>query len=153
MDYSYNYSNVYSDPYFTLTSFDSDITNPVYYNFNQVYRIGHIRINICPIPNIITKLEQSSLLFTESVRIQLPKLYGQKAYQHLSSYTLFQDQLIEEKSNFKKSYEAFLESARQNHNPTDSQAHQDFQVQDPYSIFKVPPQEKEPKDLDKSMEA
>ena len=32
----------------------------------------------------------------------------------------------------------------------DSQAHQDFQIQDPYSIFQVPPQE-EPRDLDRNM--
>ena len=35
MDYNYNYSNAYSDPYFTLTSFDSDITNLTFHNFNQ----------------------------------------------------------------------------------------------------------------------
>ena len=35
MDYNYNYSNAYGDPYFTQTSFDSDTTNPAYYNFNQ----------------------------------------------------------------------------------------------------------------------
>jgi len=36
MDYNYNYSNEYSDPYFTLTSFDSDITNPAFHNSNQL---------------------------------------------------------------------------------------------------------------------
>jgi len=36
MNYNYNYSNAYSDPYFKLTSFDSDITNPAYYNINQL---------------------------------------------------------------------------------------------------------------------
>jgi len=35
MDYNYNFFNAYSDPYFTLTSFNPDITNPVLYNFNQ----------------------------------------------------------------------------------------------------------------------
>jgi len=35
MDYNYNYSYANSDPYFTPTSFDSDITNPAYHNFNQ----------------------------------------------------------------------------------------------------------------------
>jgi len=29
------YSNTYRDLYFTLTSFDSDITNPTLHNFNQ----------------------------------------------------------------------------------------------------------------------
>ena len=35
----------------------------------------------------------------------------------------------------------------------DSQSHQDFQIQDPYSIFQVPQQEEEPTDLGKSMES
>jgi len=35
MDYNYNYSNAYSDLYFTPTSFDTDFTYPVFYNFNQ----------------------------------------------------------------------------------------------------------------------
>jgi len=34
MDYNYNYSYAYSDPYFTLTSIDSNITNPADHNFN-----------------------------------------------------------------------------------------------------------------------
>ena len=35
MDYNHNYSYAYSDPYFTSTSFNSDITNSAYYNLNQ----------------------------------------------------------------------------------------------------------------------
>jgi len=35
MDYNYYYSNAYNDPYFTSTSFDLDITNPTFHNFNQ----------------------------------------------------------------------------------------------------------------------
>ena len=35
MNYNYNYLNAYSDPYFTPISFDSDITNLIFYNFNQ----------------------------------------------------------------------------------------------------------------------
>jgi len=66
------------------------------------------------------------------VGIQLPRSYGQKPYQYPPSYTPFQDQPID----LEKSYEAFLESTRQIQNPTDSQAYQDFQIQDPYSIFK-----------------
>ena len=33
----------------------------------------------------------------------------------------------------------------------DSQFPQDFQIQDPYSIFQVPQQEEEPMNLDRSM--
>ena len=33
----------------------------------------------------------------------------------------------------------------------DLQSHQNFQIQDPYSIFQVPQQEEEPTDLGKSM--
>jgi len=36
MDYNYNYSNVYSDLYFTSISFDSNITNPALHNVNQL---------------------------------------------------------------------------------------------------------------------
>ena len=35
MNYNYNNFNAYSDPYFNQTSFDSDITNPIFHNFNQ----------------------------------------------------------------------------------------------------------------------
>ena len=35
MDYNHNHSYAYSDPYFIPPSFDSDITNPAYHNFNQ----------------------------------------------------------------------------------------------------------------------
>ena len=36
MDNNYNYSNAYSDSYFTLTPFDSNITNPASHNLNQL---------------------------------------------------------------------------------------------------------------------
>ena len=35
MDYNFSYSNAYSDSYFTPTSFDLDITDPIFHNFNQ----------------------------------------------------------------------------------------------------------------------
>ena len=69
------------------------------------------------------------------VGIQLPRSYGQKPYQYPPSYTPFQDQPIEAKLDLEKSYEAYLESTHQIQNPTDSQAYQDFQIQDSYSIF------------------
>jgi len=77
-----------------------------------------------------------------------PESYGQKFYQHPPSYTSLQNQFIEEKSDLEKIYQAFLEYIH----PKDSQAHQDFQIQDPYTNFQVPPQEEEPRDLDRSMQ-
>ena len=35
MNYNYNYSNTYSDSDFTPTSFNSDVINPTFHNFNQ----------------------------------------------------------------------------------------------------------------------
>ena len=35
MDYNQNYSYAYNHPYFTSTSFDSDISYRTYHNFNQ----------------------------------------------------------------------------------------------------------------------
>ena len=42
-----------------------------------------------------------------------PESYDQPPYQHLTSYTPYQDQHIEEKSELEKSLEAFLGSTRQ----------------------------------------
>ena len=44
-------------------------------------------------------------------------------------------------------------SERHAQNMKDSQAHQNFQIQDPYFIFQVPQQHKEPTDLEKSVES
>ena len=82
--------------------------------------------------------------------IQLPKSYYQP-YQQSASYTPYQDQPIEEKTDLEKSLEAFLESGRQNQNMKDSQSHQNFQIQEPYSISQVPQLSEEPTDLEKSM--
>jgi len=58
MDYNHSYSSTYSDLYFIPTSFDSDITNPLFHNSNQpIYRIGLIQINICHSTNIMNKTE------------------------------------------------------------------------------------------------
>ena len=35
MAYNNNFYNFNGNPYYTPTSFDSDITNPAYHNFNQ----------------------------------------------------------------------------------------------------------------------
>jgi len=96
-----------------------------------------------------TRLEWSSPLFTESVGIQLPRSYSQPPYQQPASYTPYQDQPIEEKSELEKSLEAFLEFGWQIQNMKDSQAYQSFQIQDPYSIFQVPQQQEESTDLER----
>ena len=46
---------------------------------------------------------------------------------------------VEELINWEERMEALEELKRQIQNPMDSQAHQDFQIQDPYSIFQVSP--------------
>jgi len=45
-----------------------------------------------------------------------------------------------------------IESQNQFQDMMDSQSHQNFQIQDPYSMFQVAQQEEEPTDLGKSME-
>ena len=43
------------NPYFTLTSFDSDNSNPAMYNMNQLYMPSwDIRLNMTHIPNLMT---------------------------------------------------------------------------------------------------
>jgi len=80
---------------------------------NQVCQIGLIQINICPNPSImnkigmiITTLHRVSGDTTSSSHIVNPP------YQQHASYTPYQDQFIEKKSELKKSLEAFLESER-----------------------------------------
>ena len=46
-----------------------------------------------------------------------------------------------------------IESQTQFQNMLDSQSHQDFQIQYPYSIFQVPQQQEESTDLEKSIES
>ena len=65
--------------------------------------------------------------------------YYQQPDQHSAPHTQYQDQPIEEKSSLEKSFEAFLESTRQFQVSTDSIFAKNCQVQDPYSIFQVPP--------------
>ena len=60
-------------------------------------------------------------------------------YQHPASYTSYQDQPIEEKSSLEKSLEVLLESTRQVQIQINSILPNNSQVQDPYSIFQVPP--------------
>jgi len=72
-----------------------------------------------------------------------PESYDQPPYQHPFSYTPYQEQSIEEKSSLEKSFEVFLESTRQIQISTNSSIPQNFQIQNSYSIFQVPPQQEE----------
>ena len=63
----------------------------------------------------------------------------------------YPEQPIEEKSTYDKILEHVHESERQVQKLKNLQAHQDFQIQDPYSIFQVPTQQEEPIDLGKIM--
>ena len=136
MDYNYNYSNAYSDSYFTPTSFDSEITNPVFHNFNQVCRIGLIRINICPNLSIMNKIRIITL-FIESVGIQLPRV--------LLSTTLPINNVIYSiprptyirRIFFRKQFWSLPWVQRQEQIIADSILPNDSQIQDPYSNFQV----------------
>ena len=58
----------------------------------------------------MTRMEQSSLLFTESIGIQFPHVIFQLPFQHLASNFPTHDQPIEEKSKGTKSIEVMIES-------------------------------------------
>jgi len=109
---------------------------------NQVYRIGLTRINICPSLNIMNK---TRTIITTLHRVSGDTTHPSHMVKNLTFIYSFSRSTYRRKIRFKKSYEAFLQSTRQNQNLTDSQAHNDFQIQDPYSIFEFPPQEEEPR--------
>jgi len=100
MDYNYNYSNPYSDPYFTPTSFDSDITNPAFHNSNQPCMPDwSYPIQCMPMSQYY---EQDWNDHHHSSPSQWgynsPESYGQPPYQQPISYTPYQDQPFEETS-------------------------------------------------------
>ena len=80
--------------------------------------------------------------------IQFSRVYYQPSFQQ-SSYTPFSDQPIEEEFDIKRSEKAILEYL-QSRNSTDSSIPQKSQIQDPYSIFQVSPQQEEPCDFENS---
>ena len=57
------------------------------------------------------KLESSSPLSQSQWGYTYPESYYQPPYQHSASYTRYQDQPIEEKSDLEKSMEALCEAA------------------------------------------
>jgi len=133
MDYNYNYSNAYSDPYFTSTSFDEDITNPVYHNFNQPSMSDWSYLNqYMPQSQYY---EQDWNIHHYSSQSQWgynsPKSYCQPPFQHSASKFSSHDQPIEEKSEVIKSIEAMIESQEQKLKMMDSQFPQNFQIQYP----------------------
>ena len=67
--------------------------------------------------------------------IRLPESYCQPPFQHSASIFPSHDQPIKVKSEVTKSIEVMIESQEQKLTMMDSQFSQDFQIQDPYSIF------------------
>ena len=78
-------------------------------------------------------------------------MHCQPPFQHSASNFLGHDQHMEEKSEITKSIEGIIESQEQKLKMINSQFPQNFQIQDPYSIFQVSQQEEELMDLDKSI--
>ena len=64
-----------------------------------------------------------------------PNSYCQPPFQHSVSKFPSHDQSIEEKSEVTKNIKAMIESLEQKLKMIDSQFPQNFQIQDPYSIF------------------
>ena len=67
-----------------------------------------------------------------------PESYCQLPYQHPASYTPSPEHPLEEPIDWEKRMEALEELERRIQNLEDSNSHQSFQIQDPYSIFYVP---------------
>ena len=92
MDYNYNYSEYNSNPYFTPTSFNSDITNPTLHNFNS----NQPSMSDWSYPN--QYMPQSKYYEQECDNhyhsspsqwgYNSPESYYQQAYQQTASYTL-----------------------------------------------------------------
>ena len=81
--------------------------------------------------------------------MQLSRVIWSKILQHPASYTLFFKQQIEESIGQEKRMEVLEELDRRIQILEDSKSHQSFQIQYPYSIFRVPQQE-EHTDFEKS---
>jgi len=137
MNNNYNYFNAYSDPYFRPTSFDLDITNPSFHKFNKLSILDWSYLNQYMLQPQYYEQDWDDHHHPSSSQwgYNSPESYYQQSGQHLASYTQYQDQPIEAKFFLEKIFEAFLETTRQLQISTDSNS----QVQDPYSIFQVPP--------------
>ena len=84
--------------------------------------------------------------------IQFPRVILPATFQHLLHILFFFEQSLDKKAELEKSMKALNETERQFQN-MDSLLPQNFQIQDPDSFFQVPQQQKEPIDLEKSIEA
>ena len=115
MDYNYNYSDYNSNPYFTPTSFSSDITNPALHNSNQPSMPDWSYPNQNMPQSQYYEQEWDNHHHSSSSQwgYNSPESYYQQPYQQTASYNPYQDQPIEEKSSLEKTFEAFLESTRQ----------------------------------------
>ena len=155
MFYNYNYSDYNSNPYFTPTSFNLDITNPALHNSNQPSMPDWSYSNHY-MPQSSTMNKNGTIITTLhliSGDTTPPESYYQQPYQQTASYNPYQDQPIEEKSSLEKTFEAFLESTRQVQIIADSILPNNSQIQDPYSNFQVQPPQEELVDLENNMES
>ena len=93
MDYNYNYSNTYSDSYFTPTSFNLDITNLIFHNFNQPSMPDWSYPNqYMPQFKYYEQDRNNHLNSSQSQwGYNSPESYGQTPYQHPASYTPYQN--------------------------------------------------------------
>ena len=119
---------------------------------NQVCQIGLIWISICPNPVLWTRLRWSSLLFIESMRIQLSRVILSTAWLTFSFINPISRSTYRREIFFIKEFRSH-DSTRQLQISTDSILTKNSQVQNPYSIFQVPPQKEEHTDLEKSMKS
>ena len=110
MDYNYNYSNAYSDPYITATSFDSDITNPTFHNSNQPCMLGWSYPNqYIPSPNTMNK---NGIIITTLHRVSRDTTLPSYMVNHLTNTSFiysFPEQPLEEPIDWEKMMEALEE--------------------------------------------
>ena len=116
----------YSNPYVTPTSFDSDITNTAFYNFNQpsmpdwsypnqlmaYFKYYEKDWNNHHLHSLKSQWEYNSR-----------ELYYQQSYQYSTSYTPFLEQQKEEPIDWEKWMEALQELERRIQNIEDSKSH------------------------------
>jgi len=116
MDYNYNYFNAYSDLYFSSTSFDLDITNPVLHNFSQPSMPDWSYLNQYYLqPRIMNKIEIiiTTLHWVNRDTTPLSHIVNHHSNIQLSNFSSH-NQPIEEKSEVTKSVEVMIKFQEKN---------------------------------------
>ena len=129
--------------YFTLTSFDTDNSNPAMYNMNQpICRVGIIRLNKTHILKSYDynfqnnfNSSQSQWRFTSPESDFQPHCpqFSQHSFPNSASYPPFPEPYIEEKSSLERTLEEVIEAQKQFENNMASSCPQNFQ--NSYSFF------------------